>query len=102
MKTLTKKLKVKWIKALRSGKYKQGEGELEKEGRYCCLGVLQAVEPEIESESPCLLANIRNSRSCIKGLPISKQHVLATMNDDSGKDFKVIADWIEKYINPKL
>ena len=29
-----------WIKALRSGKYKQGVGELHNDGRFCCLGVL--------------------------------------------------------------
>lgn len=31
----------KWVKALTSGKYKQGRLALKtKEGRYCCLGVL--------------------------------------------------------------
>ena len=30
-----------WIKALRSGDYKQGRGQLEdNKGRFCCLGVL--------------------------------------------------------------
>lgn len=29
-----------WVKALRSGKYKQGKGALFENGRYCCLGVL--------------------------------------------------------------
>lgn len=29
-----------WVKALRSGKYKQGKGSLFENGRYCCLGVL--------------------------------------------------------------
>ncbi len=34
-----------WLTALRSGKYTQGEGALEHNGAYCCLGVLQhAVE----------------------------------------------------------
>lgn len=29
-----------WVKALRSGKYKQGKGMLKsKDGEYCCLGV---------------------------------------------------------------
>lgn len=32
-----------WVKALRSGKFKQGTGALRDEkGRYCCLGVAQA------------------------------------------------------------
>lgn len=29
----------KWIKALKSGRYKQTEGELQNECGYCCLGV---------------------------------------------------------------
>lgn len=28
-----------WIKALESGKYKQGTGSLVEDGKYCCLGV---------------------------------------------------------------
>jgi hypothetical protein len=31
-----------WLAALRSGKYKQGRGQLQHSGKYCCLGVLQA------------------------------------------------------------
>lgn len=31
----------KWIKALRSGKYKQGKGYLHHADKYCCLGVAQ-------------------------------------------------------------
>jgi hypothetical protein len=31
----------KWVKALRSGAYKQGKGQLfDEKGGYCCLGVL--------------------------------------------------------------
>lgn len=30
----------KWIEALRSGQYQQGAGSLNREGRFCCLGVL--------------------------------------------------------------
>lgn len=37
---MNKTLKNKWIKALRSGKYEQGKGNLNHDGRYCCLGVL--------------------------------------------------------------
>lgn len=35
-------LKVKWIKALRSGEFKQAQGELHdaRNNSYCCLGVL--------------------------------------------------------------
>ena len=30
----------RWVKALRSGEYKQGRGFLKVKERYCCLGVL--------------------------------------------------------------
>lgn len=41
---MNKKIADKWVKALRSGKYKQGQYMLEyvdnKSTKYCCLGVL--------------------------------------------------------------
>lgn len=38
----------KWIEALRSGKYEQGQGTLRtKDDKFCCLGVLcDLIEPE--------------------------------------------------------
>ena len=44
------KVKKKWLKALRSGKYKQGKERLREttEGKqeYCCLGVLSDIHRE--------------------------------------------------------
>jgi len=37
---MKKKIKDLWVEALRSGKYRQGKGYLNNNGRYCCLGVL--------------------------------------------------------------
>lgn len=37
---MNKDLKKKWIKALLSGKYKQGQYRLYEDNKYCCLGVL--------------------------------------------------------------
>jgi hypothetical protein len=37
---MKKNIKAAWVKALRSGKYKQGKNALKAEGAYCCLGVL--------------------------------------------------------------
>ena len=33
-------IKTKWIKALRSGEYKQGEKYLNQDNKFCCLGIL--------------------------------------------------------------
>jgi hypothetical protein len=33
-------IKARWVQALRSGEYKQGQGYLSQGGRFCCLGVL--------------------------------------------------------------
>lgn len=30
----------KWVRALRSGKYRRTTGKLRRDGKYCCLGVL--------------------------------------------------------------
>jgi hypothetical protein len=45
---LRSKIKKAWIKALRSGEYKQCQHTLKKDGGYCCLGVLAKVTAEIE------------------------------------------------------
>jgi hypothetical protein len=44
---MNKAIKRAWIKALRSGKYKQGSNRLQTpDGRFCCLGVLCEVYKE--------------------------------------------------------
>ena len=101
MKILTKKLKLEWIKALRGRKFKQGSGVLIWYNEYCCLGVLKEIG-DIESDSnDFLVAKGDGTRSCIKGLTMRVQERLAAMNDKP-KSFKIIADWIEKKLNPKL
>ena len=40
---MNKEVKDKWVAALKSGKYKQGRGQLNGESGYCCLGVLTEV-----------------------------------------------------------
>ncbi len=38
---MNKRIKTRWLKALRSGKYKQGQNKLKTDqGNFCCLGVL--------------------------------------------------------------
>ncbi len=40
---MNQRIKKLWIEALRSGEFQQGKGYLEKNGKYCALGVLSAL-----------------------------------------------------------
>lgn len=37
---MDQEVKAKWVAALRSGEYPQGKGALNRDGKFCCLGVL--------------------------------------------------------------
>jgi len=37
---MNKEVKDSWLSDLRSGKYEQGSSRLEKDGKFCCLGLL--------------------------------------------------------------
>lgn len=95
---LTKKLCRKWIKALRSGKYRQGRGALKRGNQYgtsyCCLGV---------AEDAIGLERLdRSELREIKGLSRGVQRTLMNMNDSGAADFNEIAAHIEKAILPAL
>jgi len=104
-----KEVMKKWVKALRSGKFKQGQGTLKQfnsrgVAQHCCLGVL------------CELYNDSMRKSKKKTLPekvydndcdfshgysrfggeYDHEESLADLND-SGRKFKTIAGIIEKY-----
>jgi hypothetical protein len=90
------KLKAKWIKALRSGEYKQGKTFLYKanEEAYCCLGVLCAINgvSRTKMESECTTDIVWFD----SGLAKETRSLLGdVMNDQEGKSFAEIADWIE-------
>jgi hypothetical protein len=114
---LSKRFKDKWVKALRSGDYKQTQSTLYdgKDG-YCCLGVGAIVcgVPKHKLLNIGLLNNKYNS-DLVKEYKIPKQIVgesdpydedyniivdkLSTFNDtDEGKSFKWIASYIERYL----
>jgi len=108
---MDKKIKKLWVRALRSGKYKQGEDRLKRDGRYCCLGVLcnvvgakwrpieAALVPYLDGK---LVGNNSDPSQLIGasllrrvGMKHETQINLANMNDD-GKSFKEISDYIDK------
>lgn len=112
---MKKSLKAKWLKALRSEKYKQAKEVLElldHNGKVignCCLGVLCKIAgPEYGIKRTIIGYNVvkfnsnealLNGRLLEKvGLTKDQQEKLSSMNDGTGYGFKRIANWIEKNI----
>lgn len=118
-------LKTKWVKALRSGRYKQTQQQLKSiEGGkpyYCCLGVLCTVSregkwndhadgfylcdvPRYELKDGSgvefdlkLKDTLRNKPKVLFGLNVATNNKLVKMNDD-GASFQAISDWIETHL----
>jgi hypothetical protein len=98
-------LKAKWVKALRSGEYKQGRKYLSNYEEYCCLGVLACVDGHHPyDELKCGRTINDSERLSVHycehvGLPMCIASQLIDMNDGDDhrnpKDFAEIADWIE-------
>jgi len=115
---LPKRFKDKWVKALRSGEYKQGTGFLYDSYKdcYCCLGVAGALcevpfhaldhiglyggdfkddfTKEDLKKLPKLLIGSNESEDRDYSIVIEK---LTKMNDN-GKSFKQIAGYIDRYL----
>lgn len=102
--------KVKWIEALRSGKYPQGKGMLvdsstdPARNTYCCLGVLACVlNPGVappracdESRGPTNGDELLGEEALTEaGLDPDEQNKLANFND-AGESFTTIAQYIEE------
>jgi len=107
---MPKKLLAKWLKALRSGEYKQAKGQLYRPETcgFCCLGVLQHVASggSVEADSEGNYVGFPstdwlhkngiyfNSPGCATPwLPSLELH--ADTANDSGIKFKRLADAIE-------
>jgi hypothetical protein len=105
---MDKKIKTKWLKALRSGDYKQGqcslkkvlyEGDLdfnnkevkERTETFCCLGVLCDIAGGRLSDRSYPAPGFSKK----VGLSMYMQDKLADMND-GGMTFAKIANYIEK------
>ena len=97
----------RWIKALRSGKYQQGNGWLKKKDKYCCLGVLTELYygPDIfvpyKEYEFCVLKGTINCCSLTNELrekiDISYEILseLINMNDNLHYSFDQIAEYLE-------
>lgn len=110
--TMDPKVKARWVAALRSDKYKQTKGKLEKlnrQGEYvgnCCLGVLcriQKIKPRIlingdfafDNNEVTLSMNLRDKF----GLQYLDVRELIKLNDHSPLGFHKIADFIERNVD---
>lgn len=111
---MNKKVAKQWVEALRSGKYKQGELFLCEDEKYCCLGVLNELHPELDlagglvsslynykriglDSSHGLLSNSANCDfNSYSGIVNTSTFDLSlSMLNDSGYTFDEIADIIE-------
>lgn len=83
-------IKEKWVKALRSGEYRQARGSfIDREtGEHCCLAVLGAVISG-NKEYP-LYPDDETT-----GTTVLQRGGLVYMNDMGEASFEEIADWIE-------
>lgn len=94
----------KWIRALKSGDFEQGKGQLARHRSdgieyFCCLGVLKSTL-DIKSDSACYIADLvlgemGSEINVFYLLPGEIQKKLAEMNDD-GASFRQIAAYIKK------
>lgn len=109
---MKKKIMQEWVAALRSGTYEQGKGALEKDGKYCCLGVLcdiaaqkgvcltrteEYLSSQVSYDSSFgVLPNSVKEWSGIKDEMgrIKNMRSLVNLNDN-GKSFEQIANIIE-------
>ena len=95
---MDKDLKVKWVKALRSGEYKQCRNDWMNGGCFCCVGVLLSItgssmdDPRGEALELIGLSMERDDNSSSTRL-----QVLINLNDIEEKSFSEIADYIEAH-----
>ncbi len=110
-------VKTKWVAKLRSGAYKQGKGSLQKNGKFCCLGVLCDLFKEEghnghwEPLPGGLEVFVTPTQSFESSLPLNVQNWAglkyldplignrsATDLNDRGMSFGEIADLIETHL----
>lgn len=96
---MNKSVATKWVKALRSGKYKQGYKHLRRDNKYCCLGVLceimgtpgNRVLKVLDGETQ-LRSGMNSSTGILNGWNITS---LSRINDSKQYVFDEIADIIQ-------
>ena len=91
-----------WLKALRSGKFKQSRGCYHgKKGGHCCLGVGQIVLGLPKEETSKRLGEVLGLTWKPKDVSCGLQYLI-NLNDDGHRNFKYIAAKIEEKILPRF
>lgn len=117
---MNKKIKEKWVKALRSGKYKKTTSCLHNEKGFCCLGVLTdlyikshkiakwkhdnkeldkllfVTYNKSEKEMELLPERVMKWSGLEEDNPTIEMNTLSSYNDENMYSFKRIATLIEK------
>jgi hypothetical protein len=94
---ITKAQKHEWVKALRSGKYRQCVRRIKNGGRvpsYCCLGVARELFPDAKR------GRAEAGHISYQFLDEWEQRKLVNLNDGR-TPFPEIADWIEANVRAK-
>jgi len=106
-------LQTKWLEALRSGRYEQGQGRLRRGNTFCCLGVGcdVAIKEELVDGTWRVDANyyffeVVGYLDCshvlsyelidLFGIDSDIHDRLISMNDDDERSFAEIADYLEE------
>jgi hypothetical protein len=116
---MKKNIKDLWVKALKSGEFNQIQGQLEKDGKYCALGILWVLAlvngictydersdgGRFDNRRSTLSYNVMNwagiknfldpGAGVVKFMHKGKGRSISEMNDH-GSDFNEIARVIEK------
>jgi len=111
---MNKRVKRIWIKALRSGRYKQTRNALRYNGGFCCLGVLcdlyrkdtgdgewdysSFIDSTGASSTVIPPRRVQRWAGLEDGNPLLGRELVATELNDRGRSFTFIADRIEKYL----
>lgn len=89
----------KWIEALRSGEYKQARRFLRTDAGHCCLGVAcDVVKPDGWEPNHSFQGEIAHLPASVVlaiGINYNALNTIMRMNDEQGKSFTEIADYIE-------
>jgi hypothetical protein len=83
---IDRKFKRGWIGALRSGKYKQTTGALQKEDKFCCLGVACVFDGRELTPETRLAGYMPPSKAEAVNMPPKVQRVLVRLNDGMSLD----------------